>query len=157
MGQFQFGGDWNMNKIRRVVASLLFVFVLAGCGVSQKDLMENDWELTRDTEEGNIGYKINFSEEQLTLSVKDMSDVSNQMQNNMFEGLITSLMEMMKISYNYQVDGNKLSLQNTELKVDLTYKMKKEGDNIRLIEIVEDENTEKSGFDNALLQPIDNE
>ena len=146
-----------MNKIRRVVASLLFVFVLAGCGVSQKDLMENDWELTRDTEEGNIGYKINFSEEQLTLSVKDMSDVSNQMQNNMFEGLITSLMEMMKISYNYQVDGNKLSLQNTELKVDLTYKMKKEGDNIRLTEIVEDENTEKSGFDNALLQPIDNE
>ena len=119
--------------------------------------MENDWELTRDTEEGNIGYKINFSEEQLTLSVKDMSDVSNQMQNNMFEGLITRLMEMMKISYNYQVDGNKLSLQNTELKVDLTYKMKKEGDNIRLTEIVEDENTEKSGFDNALLQPIDNE
>lgn len=156
-GQFQFGGDWNMNKIRKVVASLLFVFVLAGCGVSQKDLMENDWELTRDTEEGNIGYKINFSEEQLTLSVKDMSDVSNQMQNNMFEGLITSLMEMMKISYNYQVDGNKLSLQNTELKVDLTYKMKKEGDNIRLTEIVEDENTEKSGFDNALLKPIDNE
>ena len=35
--------------------------------------------------------------------------------------------------------------------------MKKEGDNIRLTEIVEDENTEKSGFDNALLKPIDNE
>lgn len=59
---------------------------------------------------------MNFSEEQCTLSVKDMSDVSNQMQNNMFEGLITSLMEMMKISYNYQVDGNKIKFTKYGIK-----------------------------------------
>lgn len=148
-----------MKKGLLLVVSIIVSFSLAGCGnsISQEDLMQHPWKLVmEDDDDDSLSFNVKFTKKNLkmTLASDDSNDEEDEDDLGLFSGLTDMILGMVEMSFSYELNGNKLNLYNDENDQEIELELKKDGDNIKMTELSGESDDDKSGFHNAVLEPL---
>ncbi|MHC5218039.1 DUF5067 domain-containing protein [Enterococcus sp. LJL128] len=127
---------------------IVVLFVLSACssGVSEKDLMKNDWKVAVGDETPSM--VLAFTEKTMTFTPYMDEDEDY---GEFGDELISSI----QITMDYKLSGNTLHVTNEDMAIDNKIKLTKKGDGYKLVNTSKDSSKEFETLNDAVLTPYD--
>lgn len=141
-----------MKKIKNLVLAVIFPLILAGCGLSQNQLIEDNWSMTTNFSDTELTFDADFDESNMVLAIQDTGYEEDSMAGTVLEAVLNQT----DLTWAYTLEDEQITLTNDDMDFNATYELTKvEGeDAYTLTEVSATDSETTTLFNNATLTKV---